>query len=127
MSTFRFIRIQCRSCHVQLRVEYAHVGKRVRCPACAAIRRIPREDEVQDMLNFMASQQDGALPADVVPTNPPGAVAPPESELAVDETADVQGTDAAMPEDAAEDLAATTAAASAGVEATPTPAEEASA
>ena len=103
MSTFRFIRIQCQSCDVQLRVEYEHVGKRVRCPACEAIRQIPREDEVQEMLEFMASQRSGALPADVVPTLPPGAMPPETAEddasQVVDESADIHGTDAASPDD----------------------------
>ncbi len=81
------IAIQCTDCKQRLRVPDKLAGKRVKCPKCQAILRIPKLDEQQDADDVeQRVQQQPAEPPP--PTEPKASAEPekPEQQTGVEET-----------------------------------------
>ena len=47
---YRWLRLSCSGCNVQLRVGIEQAGKKVSCPSCSAVRDIPNLAELNALL-----------------------------------------------------------------------------
>jgi ribosomal protein S27E len=98
MADFRFIRVQCQGCDVQLRIDYEHAGKQVKCPACENVRGIPSTGEILEMLEYTAQTAGAKTLSD----DTPGEAASPNLEVidgipVIEEAAAIEGGDATLP------------------------------
>ena len=65
VSDYRWLRLSCSGCDVQLRVGIEDVGKKVSCPTCNAVRDIPTEQQLEILLNHVGTLGDQVLGDDL--------------------------------------------------------------